>query len=79
MLKGVYDGHRYLWEEGPQQVWERTEGLWLGGLSRGPNQVSGGGLLLGGLHHKKHCCLLPPRKYLLWQTKGLGIVFIPQG
>lgn len=47
-----------MWEERPQQVWGRTEGLWLGRLYKDPSQVSGGELLLGGLCRKK--VLLPP-------------------
>lgn len=79
LFKGIYGGHRYLWEEGPQQVWKRTEGLWLGGLYRDPSQVSSGGWLLGGPCHKKHCWLLPPRKYLLLSDKGVWDGVYPLG
>lgn len=75
---GVYGGHRYLWKEGSQQVWERTEGLWLGGTPNTPSRSLGE--LLGGFCHKTLCRAAgPPRKYLPWQTKGLGVVFIPGG
>ena len=67
-----------MWREGPQQVWGKIEGLWLGGLARDP----GPGLWWWGVFrwacHKKFRSLLPLQEVSVWQTKGVGRVFIPR-